>query len=192
MENVLDNYIKRFEMLTDKEAAIIKECTVIKKYKKGTQIIKEGQVSMDGYLILDGCIREYFLKDGDEKTTGIYIEGDPVNHYNDGSPSKNYLECVEDCTVSISNQELVAQLMQRIPKIITVLQQGAKETMKKAKEDMSSFMASSPEERYINLIENRPQVLNRIPQHQIASYLGIKPQSLSRLRTRILNKNKSE
>lgn len=191
MKEILDKYIRRFEMLTEQEVQIIKDCTVIKSFSKGTQIVREGQVLLDGYLILEGCIREYFLKDGEEKTTGIYMEGDPVNHYNDGSPSQHYLVCVEDCHVSISNEALVIELIKRIPRITSVIQQGAKETMKKAKEQMSAFMASSPEERYIELIEKRPEVFNRIPQHQIASYLGIKPQSLSRLRSRIQTKGKN-
>jgi hypothetical protein len=59
----------------------------------------------------------------------------------------------------------------------------------KAQEEHSLFIISSPEERYLNLLENRPKLLNRVPQHQIASYLVIKPESLSRIRKRIVSKS---
>ena len=57
-----------------------------------------------------------------------------------------------------------------------------------AQEELASFITSSPEERYMNLLENRSDLLNRVPQHQIASYLGMKPESLSRIRKRIVSK----
>lgn len=191
MGNVLDEYIAKFSMLTTEEAQIIKECTIIKKFDKGTQILKEGQFSSDGYLILEGCIREFFLKDGEEKTTAIYLEGDPVNHYNNGEASEHFLVCLEDCTVSLSNQELINKLVEKIPKIHGVIQQGAKESIKNAKLELNAFKSSSPEERYHHLMKTRPQIFGRVPLHQIASYLGIKPQSLSRLTSRILAKKKT-
>lgn len=54
--------------------------------------------------------------------------------------------------------------------------------------DFDEFKTSSPEQRYLNLIQKRPDIIQRVPQHQLASYLGIKPQSLSRLRARIFEK----
>jgi DNA-binding MarR family transcriptional regulator len=54
-------------------------------------------------------------------------------------------------------------------------------------ETFAEFKMSSPEERYLNLLKTRPDLIQRVPQHQIASYLGIKPESLSRIRKRIIN-----
>jgi len=56
--------------------------------------------------------------------------------------------------------------------------------------NFDEFKTSSPEQRYLNLQQKRPDLIQRVPQHQLASFLGIKPQSLSRLRARILEKNK--
>ena len=63
------------------------------------------------------------------------------------------------------------------------------EKINDAKDEWSQFITSSPEERYLNLLETKPSLLNRVPQHQIASYLGMKPQSLSRIRKRLMNKS---
>ena len=62
------------------------------------------------------------------------------------------------------------------------------ELLAKQQINFDEFKTSSPEQRYLNLIQNRPDLVQRVPQHQLASYLGIKPQSLSRLRARILEK----
>ncbi|HET6227272.1 MAG TPA: Crp/Fnr family transcriptional regulator, partial [Bacteroidia bacterium] len=60
----------------------------------------------------------------------------------------------------------------------------------KERMDFDEFKTSSPEQRYLNLLQSRPDLIQRVPQHQLASYLGIKPESLSRLRSRILGKKK--
>jgi len=67
----------------------------------------------------------------------------------------------------------------------------SEELLAKEKMDFDEFKTSSPEQRYLNLIQKRPDLIQRVPQHQLASYLGIKPQSLSRLRARVLKKNKT-
>ena len=64
----------------------------------------------------------------------------------------------------------------------------SEELLAKQQIDFDEFKTSSPEQRYLKLIQKRPDLIQRVPQHQLASYLGIKPQSLSRLRARILGK----
>ena len=60
--------------------------------------------------------------------------------------------------------------------------------MAKQQESFAEFKTSTPEERYLNVLKTRPDLIQRAPQHQIASYLGIKPESLSRIKKRITNK----
>ena len=66
----------------------------------------------------------------------------------------------------------------------------SEELLAKERIDFDEFKTSSPEERYQNLLQKRPDLIQRVPQHQLASFLGIKPQSLSRLRARVLEKSK--
>ena len=79
-------------------------------------------------------------------------------------------------------------MISKFPKLEPIIRSEMEKNAGKAQEEHSFFITSSPEERYINLIENKSELLNRVPQHQIASFLGIKPESLSRLRKRILTK----
>jgi hypothetical protein len=77
----------------------------------------------------------------------------------------------------------------KFPKFEIMCRIMAEELLAKQRIDFDEFMTSSPEQRYLNLLQKRPDLIQRVPQHQLASYLGITPQSLSRLRARITDKN---
>jgi DNA-binding MarR family transcriptional regulator len=81
-----------------------------------------------------------------------------------------------------------AEVNSKFPKFETVCKILSEELLAKERIDFNEFKTSSPEKRYLSLIQKRPDLIQRVPQHQLASYLGIKPQSLSRLRARILKK----
>ena len=117
------------------------------------------------------------------------MEGDTFTPQSrDSKPSKYYWECVEDCILTISDQSFEEEIRAALPRLDAVFQNIAIEKINNAKEEWNQFVTSSPEDRYLNLLETKPVLLNRIPQHQIASYLGMKPQSLSRIRKRLANK----
>jgi DNA-binding MarR family transcriptional regulator len=81
-----------------------------------------------------------------------------------------------------------AEVNSKFPRFDTLCRILSEELLAKQQVDFDAFKTSSPEQRYLNLIDKRPDLIQRVPQHQLASYLGIKPQSLSRLRARILEK----
>ncbi len=187
--------VSRIEILTEEEIDILVDITIVDSYKKGTILLKEGQVPTKCYMVLEGCLREYKIIDGEEKSTAFYTEGEKCTSYVNngrGVPSNHYWECVEDCVLTISHQEFEDQVRALIPRLDAIVTHIAKEKLNRAKEEWSHFISSSPEERYLNLLEKRSQLLNRVPHHQIASYLGMKPQSLSRIRKRTLEKNKKD
>lgn len=181
--------VSNFSMLNQKEIEILVEKTVVDTFQAGTLLLKEGQIPTKCYMVVEGCVREYVLKDGDDKSTAFFIEGDTFTpHSADGEPSKYYWECVEDCTLTISNKRFEEEIRAAIPRLDAVFQEIAIAKIHKGKEEWTQFTTSSPEERYLHLLETRSLLLDRIPHHQIASYLGIKPQSLSRIRKRLFDK----
>ena len=103
-------------------------------------------------------------------------------------PAKHYLVCAEDCSLTVGSKEKELQMIEKFPKLEPIIRSEMEKNAGIAQEEMATFISSSPEERYLNLIKNRPKLLNRVPQHQIASFLGMKPESLSRLRKRIVSK----
>ncbi len=183
--------LSNFEMLSSQERESIVEMTIVDVFKKGTFLLKEGQVPTKCYMVVEGCVREYLLKDGEEISTAFFTEGDTFTPPSSkGYPSNHYWECTEDCILTISNKNYEEELRAAIPRLDSVFQEIAITKINQSKEEWSHFVSSSPEERYLNLLETRPNLLNRVPHHQIASYLGIKPQSLSRIRKRILDQKK--
>ena len=191
MKEDLRAYIKSFQMLNDDEIDLIVESIDVQQFKKGEVLLREGQIASKCYLVLKGCIRQYNLKDGQEKSTAFFLEGESVSSFTSASnqaPSKHFLVCAEDCVLTIGGQDLETEMCEKIPRLKNMIQGEVEKVAGEMQDRFSSFVSSSPEERYKNLLHTKPTLFNRVPQHQIASYLGITPESLSRLRKRIYGK----
>ena len=192
MQDLLFDFISKYISLTDDEKNAIVSLDVFRSFKKGTTLLKEGQKSNDGYFVLKGCIRTYYVIGGDEKTTAFYTEMEALTPHCviNKAPSEYYISCVEDTILIISTPDMEAEMFSKFPKFESLCRILAEELLAKQQINFDEFKTSSPEQRYLNLVQKRPDLIQRVPQHQLASYLGIKPQSLSRLRARILEKNK--
>ena len=192
MQNLLFDFISKYIPLTEDEKNTIISLDIFHTVKKGTTLLKEGQNSKSGYFVLKGCIRTFYIVDGEEKTTAFYteMEGITPNCVLSNEPSKYYIATTEDSIITISNPEIEAEIFEKFPKFEKLCRIMSEELLAKEQINFDDFKTSSPEQRYLNMLQKRPDLIQRVPQHQLASYLGIKPQSLSRLRTRILEKNK--
>ncbi len=191
MENILFDFISKYISLTEDEKNAILGLDLFHSVKKGTVLLKEGQKSQVSYFVLKGCIRVYYIIDGEEKTTAFYTELDALTpHCVNKAPSEYFISCVEDCILLISNADMEIEINSKFPKFEKMCRILSEELLAKQQIDFDEFKTSSPEQRYLNLLQKRPDLIQRVPQHQLASYLGIKPQSLSRLRARILEKSK--
>lgn len=188
--NEILTYLSRFAPITEEIKKAISESTFIKAYKKGHVLLKEGQVSNECYFILKGCIRCFSLEDGEEKTIEIYTEAQSVvpTNYGTSHPSEYYLECVEDTILNLGNPEIEKETFEKYPELESLSRMIAEKMLLEQHQSFSRFKASTPEERYLNLVKTRPDLVQRIPLYQIASYLGVKPESLSRIRKRIMDK----
>ncbi|MGX5858429.1 Crp/Fnr family transcriptional regulator [Dyadobacter jiangsuensis] len=192
MHDLLFDFISKYISLTDEEKGAIVSLDIFHSVKKGITLLKEGQKSQESYFVLKGCIRVYYIKAGEEKTTAFYTEMDALTPHCviSKTPSDYFISCVEDSILLISNADMEAEINSKFPKFETMCRMLSEELLAKQQIDFDEFKTSSPEQRYLNLLQNRPDLVQRVPQHQLASYLGIKPQSLSRVRARILEKNK--
>lgn len=191
MENDIVKLISRFLILNEEESKAFTECIPVKMFKKGTMLLKEGQISRDSYFVIQGCVRKYYIIDGEERTTEFYVEDESVaslQSYKNKTPAYHYFECVEDCKLAVLNYDKEQELFKRVPKYETLCRMSMENDFGEQQESLSKFMTSNPEERYKNLLETRPDLLQRVPQYHLASYLGVKPESLSRIRKRIANK----
>jgi CRP-like cAMP-binding protein len=190
MQDLLFNFISKYISLTDDEKSAILSLDLFRSVKKGTILLKEGQSSKDSYFVLKGCIRTYYIIDGEERTTAFYTEMDALTPHCviNKTPSEYFISCVEDSILTVSNTDMEVEINSKFPKFDLMCRKLSEELLAKKQVDFDEFKTSSPEKRYLNLLEKRPDLIQRVPQHQLASYLGVKPQSLSRLRARILEK----
>ncbi|HTL10119.1 MAG TPA: cyclic nucleotide-binding domain-containing protein [Chitinophagaceae bacterium] len=192
MKKTLFDFIARYISLTEEEENAILSLNIFRAVKKRTILLKEGQSSNESYFVLKGCIRTYYMIDGEEKTTAFYTEMEALtpNCVINNTPSEYFISCVEDCILTVSTTEMEAEINTKFPKFEIMCRKLAEEMLTKQKMEFDEFKTSSPEQRYLNLLEKRPDLIQRVPQQQLSSYLGIKPQSLSRLRARITEKDR--
>lgn len=190
MEQELIKCLSKYVEITDELETALNESAFIKRFGKGTVLLKEGEPSNECYFILKGCIRSYRYKNGEERTTEIYTEEQAVtlSCYGKNTPSEYYLECIENTIASVGTPELESEMFQKYPQLASLGKVISDVIMTQNQDAFAEFKMASPEERYLNLLKNRPGLIQRVPQHHLASYLGMKPESLSRIRKRIMKK----
>lgn len=193
MQDLLFGFLSNYISLSEEEKKALIALNIFHSFKKGTVLLNEGEMSKNGYFVLQGCIRTYYNVEGEEKTTAFYTEMEGITPHCvlSSEPSEYYVSCVEDCILTVSDPDMELEIFQKFPKFETLCRVLSEQLLVKQQLNFDAFKISTPEQRYLNLLENRPDLLQRVPQYQLASFLGIKPQSLSRLRTRIHDKNKA-
>ena len=192
MENKFVNYFSRISPLSKEESDAIAQSMQTKSFKKGDHLIREGQISTRTYFILEGCIREYILTEGEEKTTNFFTEEQwaiSLNTFTPQNAAKHNWICVEDTTVVVGDEQQAQALFKRFPRFETISRIIMEEAFAKQKEALASYYTDSPEQRYLKLLKSRPGLVQRIPQYHLASYIRVKPESLSRIRKRIASDN---
>ncbi len=192
MQQKLFAFIAKYLTLTEEEKSVVGSLDIFRTVKKGTILLKAGERSRDSYFVLEGCIRTYYIVDGEERTTSFYSELEALTPpcVVSRTPSEYYISCVEDTILTVSDADLEVDMNSRFPRFETLCKVLSEELLAKERVEFDSFKTSSPEQRYLNLLRTRPDLVQRVPQHQLASFLGIKPQSLSRLRARIIEKER--
>lgn len=191
MENALHQYISKFPTLSEEEAQQIVENITVRSFNRGTMLLKAGEIYSECYFVLKGCVRQFIIIDGEEKTTAFFTEEQAVAFFSkhaEQKSSKYYLSCVEDSTLIVGDLNAEQEMYEKFPKLAAITRAITEQDYGKTQETLASFITSSPEERYLNLLDTRPELLQRVPQHQIASYLGMTPESLSRIRKRVSGK----
>jgi CRP-like cAMP-binding protein len=185
-------YFSRISPLSKEESDAIGESMKTKTYKKGEFLIRAGQFSVSTFFILEGCVREYILTDGEEKTTNFFTEEQwaiSLNTFTPQNPAKHNWVCVEDTTVVVGDEEQGQALFKRFPRFETISRTIMEGAFAEQKEALASYYTDSPEQRYLKLLNSRPGLFQRIPQYHLASYIGVKPESLSRIRKRLASEH---
>lgn len=189
MNEELIEYLSQYIEVSPELAESIHASSLIKKFEKGEVILKEGDPYQEGLFVLKGCLRSYVLKDGQDITIDFYMEEQAVMPvgYNDPRPAEFNLECLEESLVLINTESQEKELLEKFPQLKSLCLTLSEVMAEKIQKEYATFKTSTPEERYRILIQKKPELMQRVPQYQIASYLGIKAESLSRIKKRMLS-----
>lgn len=180
---------KLFENLK-KDPAIwnnFRELTIEKIIPARTILLHAGEISNHIHFVKSGCIRQWFNKDGKDITVQFFFEGQPVasiDSFLSNQPSLFTIESIEASEIISVSKENFEKLNQIYPEFKDRFHDYLYQRFRNYALLFLSRIKDSPKERYEDLLNNRPDIIKRVPQHYIASFLGITPISLSRIRNR--------
>jgi len=194
MQQKLLDLFARVMPLTETEAAAIADSMCIQTFAPGTILLREGQIATECYFVLQGCVRQYYLIDGEEITNNFFTEEQWVvslKSFSQQLPADHYFICNEETTLVVGNAQKENELYKKFPKFDTISRIVLQQTFSEQQEMMATYVTDTPEQRYLQLLHTRPELIQRVPQYQLATYIGVKPESLSRIRKRIALKKLS-
>ncbi|WP_042224162.1 Crp/Fnr family transcriptional regulator [Oceanobacillus manasiensis] len=189
MKEILIKYMADYTSLSELQQHSIMEELVIEKFKKGTYLIKQQDFTTKKcFFVLKGCVRQYHLDEaGNEITSNFYTEEQAIllNYEDADHLSKYALTCVEDCVLVVADLESEQKMYMEYSGLESMTHRMMENYLCQTQDEFTTFIHSSPEARYKTITQSRPDLLKRVPQHQLASYLGMTPESLSRIKKRI-------
>ncbi|MBC7934227.1 MAG: Crp/Fnr family transcriptional regulator [Rhizobacter sp.] len=192
-----ESIIKSIEQLVSfnqEEANALRAILTEKKLKRKDHLLREGSVCNYAAFIVKGCLHYYYIVDGEESTGQFFFENGWYSDYESflsGEPSSQNIQALEDCTLYLIYRTDLESLFSQYPvfeKFGRLMAERAVLGLKKKNEFLT---LQSFEQRYLQLINERPKVIERVSLKYIASYLGMKAESLSRIRKRLFDKKNS-
>ena len=183
----LYQYLIEVIYLSEHETTLVQSLFHEAFVKKGCFLLKEGEVCTNLTFVCKGIFRYFIDHDGEDRTYNFAKEGDFVCNYESlirQSPSHKHIQAIEDSEVlTISSENL-----QRFYREVEQGNLFGRIHMEKIYADtirqLVAHYTETPEQRYLNFLKKYPDLNQRLPQYYIASYVGVKPQSLSRIRKR--------
>lgn len=152
-----------------------------------TTLLREGQVSKAAFFIEKGCLRSWFNNNGRDITFQFFFEGEGVSSvesFRTNQPSLFSLESIEHSIVHHISKKDFQFILNNSPAIKKEIEDQTFQRLIYYQRLFLSRIKNNPQKRYEELLQQRPEILKRVPQHYIASYLGITSVSLSRIRNR--------
>lgn len=184
-------FLSEFVSLDEAHRQAIRAVTRIERYPKGAVLLAEGQTSGESWLVVQGCVRVFRRVDGKERTMALHTEFHPAipPTYGTDTPSPVSYECLEDVVASATTPAEEARGFAEHPAFEWVCRVMGQVLMAQLQQVHIDTLTRTAEERYLDLVARRPELLQRVPQYHIASFLGIQPETLSRIRRRVTRRD---
>lgn len=184
--NPLQIMAERYAPLSPECQAELVERLQLHHFPKGEVLVREGQYANKAYFIMEGCARAYYLKDGKDISDWFAFEyefiSSIVSFFGKG-PSPHYIEVLQDALVMEVSRDAIEYLSDKYHDFERLIRVVVTQTMLAQRERMASILFHSARERYDHIIQQRPDITQRVPLMHIASYLGMTLETLSRIRS---------
>ncbi len=190
MQRLIDS-IKFYVSLNPNQIKLLKNSIEKKTYKKQEIIFTQGKISDKIYFISQGCVRLFYNVDGINKTAFFYTEGQFIcagESYTYNIPAVENYQAVEQTELYEFTKSKIEELLNKVPKMEVIARIATENELITCQKVIASFVTKSAEERYIDLLNTQGELFQRVPQQYIASFLGVSPETLSRIKKRVHNK----
>lgn len=181
IENKSSFEIVQFSKIGEKYHHLFEEITIPPK----TILLNEGEISQRIFIVKQGGLRLWANHNGEDITFRFCFENEVASSFLGNEPSMFTIESIEISTIMIVKIRDFMMLLDEIPEYKDALVNTLLKRLNDYGKLFLSRITKKPEERYLDMMNNNPEILLRVPQHYIATYLGITPVSLSRIRNRV-------
>ena len=183
-------YLLQFGYLDPQQRELIRARAKLRKIAKGAYFAEAGKIATSLGFVTDGVFRVcYYDKRGDSFTRYFVYENRlvvDISSFRDEIPSAEYIEAITDCRLLVFSKEDFTELSRLIPGWHDIFAKITSHVLENKLKFTSNMLVQDAQERYLNFLDHYPGLANRIPLTMLASYLGITPSSLSRIRKKIL------
>lgn len=194
MIKVLEQYLTKNTSLSNDEIAQVCNKIAIKKLRKGEYLLEKGEISNHNSFVAKGCLRLYNISEnGTEHILRFATENwwiSDYESYNLGTPSRHYIDALENSVVLMLKKQDFDKLLNTIPNFKKFIDKLDARSFSAGQKRILSTISETAEKRYEKFITTYPGFFNRVPLWMIASYLGLTRETLSRIRSRWANAEK--
>ena len=188
----LIDYFENFLPLNDEEKSVVEETFLERRVRRRQFILHEGDVCTHNTFVVEGCFRMYMVDEkGKEHNLQFAIEnwwiGD-IGSFHSEEPSKLYIEALENSVILQIKKEDQLRLFVDHPKFNHIFRVFTENALVSAQRRILQNISSTAEERYLDFAQRYPHLFNRISNVQIASYIGVTPEFLSKIRKEITSR----
>ena len=186
MLDIIKKNISKYIKLSRDEFNYFASVVEQKRVRKKQFLLEEGEVCRFECFVNNGCLRQYHLDDnGNEHIMQFAIRDWWISDqysFISGLPSPYFIDALEDSEVLLISKTSLDELYTKVPKFERFFRIAFQNSYVALQRRILANISQTAEERYVHFSKNYPEIEQIVPQHQVASYLGIKPESLSRLR----------